>query len=141
MRSGPILPVSHRHHSTLTVTLTDLVVVCIHTAEEWDTILYKPSFICLGYRSGCWAAMMTTIQLAGVRPEVTEESIACRCEGLEPRDPPDFETQGRYHQKSKTGVSVTAQKGLVSSSLSSTAGPYFEKVILTLTKESCYRAI
>ena len=28
---------------------------------------------------------------------------------------PDFETQGRRHQKSKTGVSVAPQKGLVSS--------------------------
>ena len=27
---------------------------------------------------------------------------------------PGFETQGRRHQKSKTGVSVTPQKGLVS---------------------------
>ena len=27
---------------------------------------------------------------------------------------PGFETQGRHHQKSKTGVSVAPQKGLVS---------------------------
>ena len=36
----------------------------------------------------------------------SEEFIACRWESTQVRDPPSFETQGRCHQKSKTGVSV-----------------------------------
>ena len=53
-------------------------------------------------------------RLAGIAPEVNLRS------GAQARKPasnihPGFETQGRHHQKSKTGVSVTPQKGHVSS--------------------------
>ena len=58
------------------------------------------------------AVMLTSKQSAGVAPE-----------GIHPT----FETQGRRHQKSKTGVSVAPQKGLVS-----------YKKFLKKTKKTCF---
>ena len=59
------------------------------------------------------AAMLTT-QSAGVAPKmnlrITTGEKACK-QGIHP----GFETQSRHHQKSKTGVSLAPQKGLVSS--------------------------
>ena len=56
--------------------------------------------------------MLTSIQSAGVAPEENLRNSAqarnCASEKY---------TQGRCHQKSKTGVSVAPQKGLVSSKL------------------------
>ena len=58
----------------------------------------------------------TSIQSAGVVPEVNLRNSwhagkkACK-QGIHP----GFETQGRRHQKSKTGVSVAPRKGLMSS--------------------------
>ena len=46
------------------------------------------------------AAMLAAKRLAGVAPEAAHSG---------------FETQRRRHKKSKTGVSVTPQKGLMSS--------------------------
>ena len=63
------------------------------------------------------AAMLANKRLAGVTPEVNlREHISCT-------PPPrankaahyGFETQRRCYQKSKTGVSVALQKGLMSS--------------------------
>ena len=63
------------------------------------------------------AAILATKRLAGITPEVNlPEHVTCA-------PPPSvngaahsgFETQGRCHQKSKTGVSVAPKKGLVSS--------------------------
>ena len=63
------------------------------------------------------AAMLATKSLAGVTPEVNLR------ECIPHMSPPSankaahssFEPQRRCHQKSKTGVSVAPQKGLVSS--------------------------
>ena len=60
--------------------------------------------------------VLTTIQLAGIAPEVNLRNPLHSGEkthkwGIHP----GFETQGRRHQKSKIGVSVAPQKGLVSS--------------------------
>ena len=61
------------------------------------------------------AAMLTTIQSVCVTPEVNLRNSlhtgdkACK-QGIHP----GFETQGRRYQKSKTGVSVAPQKGLMS---------------------------
>ena len=59
------------------------------------------------------AAMLTSIQSAGVTPEVNLRITQVRkhAEGIHP----DFKTQGRRHQKFKIWVSVTKQKRLVSS--------------------------
>ena len=58
------------------------------------------------------AAMLTSIQSAGVAPEVNLRITQVRKHAS---DPPCFETQGRCHQKSKTGVPVAPRKGLMSS--------------------------
>ena len=57
--------------------------------------------------------MLTSIQSAGVTPEVNLRMTQARkhAKGIHP----GFKTQGRHHQKSKTGVSVAPRKGLVSS--------------------------
>ena len=60
--------------------------------------------------------MLTSIQSAGVAPEVNLRNSwhagdKAHKQGIHP----GFETQGRRHQKSKTGVSVAPQKGPVSS--------------------------
>ena len=59
------------------------------------------------------AAMLTSIQLAGVTPEVNLRNPLCAGEEAHKGIHPGFETLGRCHQKSKTGVSVAPQKGLV----------------------------
>ena len=62
--------------------------------------------------------MLTSIQLAGVTPEVNlRNSLYAGDKAHKQRIHPDFETQGRHHQKSKTGVSVAPQKGLMSSKI------------------------
>ena len=48
------------------------------------------------------AATLTSIQSAGVAPEVNLRITQESTQGIHP----GFETQGRRHQKSKTGVSV-----------------------------------
>ena len=64
------------------------------------------------------AAMLTSIQSAGVAPEVNLRNSwhagnkACK-RGIHS----GFKTQGRHHQKSKTGVSVAPQKGLMFSKI------------------------
>ena len=59
------------------------------------------------------AAMVASVQSAGVAPEVnlritTGKKLCKSKKGMNP----GFETQGRHHQKSKTGVSVAPRKGL-----------------------------
>ena len=62
------------------------------------------------------AAMLAIKRTAGVTPEVNlrnslhECNKACK-QGIRP----DFETQGRLYKKSNLGISVTSQKGLMSS--------------------------
>ena len=61
------------------------------------------------------AAMLTSMQSAGVAPEVNLRNHCAQArknisEGIHP----GFETQARRHQKSETGLSVAPQKGLVS---------------------------
>ena len=45
----------------------------------------------------------------------SQEFIACRPQNTQVRDPPWLWNPGKHHQKSKTGVSVAPQKGLLSS--------------------------
>ena len=62
------------------------------------------------------AAMLTFIQLAGVAPEVNlRNSLHAGDKARKRGIHPGFESQGRRHQKSKTGVSVAPRKGLMSS--------------------------
>ena len=62
------------------------------------------------------AAMLTPIQSAGVAPEVNlRNSLHAGDKVCKRGIHPGFETQGRRHQKSKTGVSVVQQKGFMSS--------------------------
>ena len=62
------------------------------------------------------AAMLTSILSAGVTPEVNlRNSLHAGNKARKRGIHPGFETQGRRYQKSKTGVSVVPQKGLVSS--------------------------
>ena len=54
--------------------------------------------------------------LAGVAIEVNlRNSLHAGKKARKQGNNPGFETQGRRYQKSKTGVSVASQKGLVSS--------------------------
>ena len=64
-----------------------------------------------------WAVVLTSKQSAGVTPEVNLRITQAR--KLARVIHPSFETQGRRHQKSKTGISVAPRKGLMSSSDSS----------------------
>ena len=61
------------------------------------------------------AAMLTSVQSAGVKPEVNLRmtQVTKHVKGIHP----GFETQGRRQQKSKTGVSVAPQKELMSSKI------------------------
>ena len=63
------------------------------------------------------AAMPTTKRSAGVAPEVSfRECVTCMSlPSMNKVAHSGFETQRRHHQKSKIGVSVTPQKGLMSS--------------------------
>ena len=59
------------------------------------------------------AAMLTSIQSAGVIPEVNLRNSLHTGDKAHNRGiHPGFETQGRHRQKSKTGVSVAPRKGL-----------------------------
>ena len=62
------------------------------------------------------AAMLTSIQSVGVAPEVNlRNSLHTGHKAHKRGIHPGFETQGRHHQKSKTGMSVVPRKGLMSS--------------------------
>ena len=62
------------------------------------------------------AAMLTSVQSAGVTPEVNlRTSFYAGDKAGKQGIHPGFETQGRRYQKSKTGVSVAPRKGLLSS--------------------------
>ena len=71
--------------------------------------------------AGMWdqkglAAMLTSIQSAGVAPEVNlRNSLHTGDKACKSGIHSGFKTQGRHHQNSKTGVSVATQKGLMSS--------------------------
>ena len=57
-------------------------------------------------------AMLTSIQSAGVAPEVNLRNLWCAGkEACNRGTHPGFETQGRHHQKSGTGLSVAPTKG------------------------------
>ena len=60
--------------------------------------------------------MLAAKRSAGVEPEVNLRHPLCTGEKARKQGVhPGFETQGRNHQNSKTGVSAVPQKGLVSS--------------------------
>ena len=63
------------------------------------------------------AAMLATKRLAGVAPEVSlRECVACTPPPIAHKAAySGLETHRRCHQKSKTGVSMAPQKGLISS--------------------------
>ena len=85
--------------------------VCSLCGRSLDRI--PASYLC-NKHVGNVTGNVTSIQSAGVAPEVNlRNSMQTRkhaSEGIHP----GFETHGRRHQKSKTGVSVATQKGLVS---------------------------
>ena len=63
------------------------------------------------------AAMLATKRSAGVVPEVNlRERVTCM-QSSNKAAHSGFETHRKCHQKSKTGVSVAPQKGLVSSKI------------------------
>ena len=66
-----------------------------------------------------WAAMLANKRSAGVETEVNLREYVKHIPLLSAYKVPHsgFETQWRCHQKSKTGVSVAPQKGLVSSKI------------------------
>ena len=63
------------------------------------------------------AAMLATKRLAGVAPKVNVRECVAHMSppSMNKAAHSGFETQRRHHQKSKTGVSVAPQKGLMSS--------------------------
>ena len=63
------------------------------------------------------AAMPATKRLAGVKPEVNLGETCTPPSSANKAAHSGFETQRRHHQKSKTGVSVAPQKGLMSSKI------------------------
>ena len=63
-----------------------------------------------------FGAMLDIQRSAGVTPEVNMRSpLHAGEQVLKSMIHPGFETQGRHHQKSKTGVSLAPQSGLMSS--------------------------
>ena len=83
---------------------------------EWFTTLRNSTnacgHICKYVDQKGLAAMLTSIQSAGVTPEgnLSITQVRKHVKGIHP----GFETQGRHHQKSKTGVSVVPRKILKS---------------------------
>ena len=80
-----------------------------------------PMLVCKYMDENGSAAMLAAKRSAGVTPEVNlkilfTQAMKHACEGSHP----GFETQGRHHQKSKTGISVAPQKGLMSSNFFNT---------------------
>ena len=64
------------------------------------------------------AAMLGAKRLAGVTPEVTlRNPLHAGKEACEQGIYPGFETQGTWHQKSKIGVLVDPESGLMSSKI------------------------
>ena len=63
------------------------------------------------------AAMLATKRLAGVKAEVNLRETCTPPSSANKAAHSGFETQRRHHQKSKTGVSVAPQKGLMSSKI------------------------
>ena len=65
------------------------------------------------------AAMLAAKRSAGVEPEVNLRECVTHMPPLNANKAAHsgFETQRRHHQKSKTGVSVAPQKGLMSSKI------------------------
>ena len=82
------------------------------------------------------AAMLATKRLAGVTPEVNlrEHVTYMPLPSMNKAAYFGFETQGRHHQKSKIGLSVAPQKGLVSSK-------NFKKCFLRLHLEFIFSAV
>ena len=87
-----------------------------HLCSEWEIPHSNPSILPLLTHVGnvTGTAMPAVNRLAGVAPEVNLRSnMQARKHASNIH--PGFETQGKGHQKSKTGVSVAPQKGHVSS--------------------------
>ena len=66
--------------------------------------------VCESKRLGCHADLYTVSRCC-TRGESEDHTSKKVCKGIHP----GFETQGRHHQKSKTGVSVAPRRGLMSS--------------------------
>ena len=67
-----------------------------------------------GIKRLSWTAGHQEVSRCCTRGEF-KESVAHRWGSTQVRDPPGFETQGRHHQKSKTGIWEDWPKGLMSS--------------------------
>ena len=76
------------------------------------------------------AAMLAAKRSAGVAPEV---NLCMPPPSANQAAHSGFETQRRRHQKSKTGVSVAPQKGLVS------AKNFFFQILLSFTDQMSHR--
>ena len=80
----------------------------------------KPPPMLADTSAGTWIekARLTSIQSAGVTPEVNlRNSLHAGDKARKWGIHSGFETQGRHHQNSKTGVSVAPWKGLMSSKI------------------------
>ena len=75
----------------------------------------RTRLVCGSKRLGCHADTYT-VSRCRTRGE-SQEFIARRRKNTSEGSTPGFETQGRRHQKSKTGVSVVPPKGLMSSKI------------------------
>ena len=93
---------------------------CVQHGRSWVRAPEPPPMLA-DMSAGTWIkkaglAMLTSIQSAGVAPEVNLRNLLWAGEEAGKQGiHPGFETQGRGHQKSKIGVSAAPRKGLVSS--------------------------
>ena len=102
--------------------------------DMWEVSWSNPaSYLCWNMHVGKQlAAMLAIKRLAGVTPDVNlKEYLSCTpLPSVNKAIHSSFETQGRHHQESKTGVSVAPQKGIMSSKI-------FLKTILELMAIIC----
>ena len=77
--------------------------------------LTPPMLVCKYMDENGLVAMLATKRSAGVAPEVNLRISLCAGDKAHKRNHTGFETQGICHEKSKIGVSVAPQKGLMSS--------------------------
>ena len=82
--------------------------------------------------------MLAVKRSAGVTTGKSEESIVYRQENIVSQGiGPGFETQGRCHQKSKTGLSVAPQKGLISKTKKTLVR--LQVIIFSDIRASCFK--
>ena len=96
---------------------------CLVSHCEWwysrSQFRAPPMPACMYMEENSLAAKLAAKRSAGVKPEVNlREHVTCMPQpNANKAAHSGFETQRRCHQKFKTGVSVTPQKGLMSSKI------------------------